>query len=540
MQPAAQQCNAQMLQQSLNDALTEQQEELLAIHLNDCADCRLRLEQLATGGDENWHRISAVLRQEARDAGPTRNTSDVVPQLKMKTCSRVDPTFIPSRRIAPVDFAVDFLQPSTDVDSIGQLAEIQIKAVIGHGGNGIVLKGVQPELNRLVAVKVMAPHLATSAAARQRFAREAQATAAIVHPSVMPILSVNSSGQLPFLVMPYVDCESLQQRLDRSGALPVVDILRIGLQVARGLQAAHAQGLVHRDVKPANILLERGVDRVMLTDFGLARAVDDASLTRTGLIAGTPQYMSPEQARGDTLDTRSDLFSLGSVLYAMSTGRPPFRAETSYGILRRVTDETPRPICELNPDLPSWLEGIISRLLSKSAADRFGSADDLAELLEDCLAHVQQPNAIPLPAAAKTLARRPRAWSARGSIAAAIAIPSLAMCGVLMSQLHRQNETVPKEQTATHIEQKSNHPEALLGEEQLNDEPSDSAIAPQSTEDDWLQDPGNDLETLRNEISRLLNDTSEWANEAEPGLSQPDNSAGDPEQYQEGVESLSR
>ncbi len=168
-------------------------------------------------------------------------------------------------------------------------------------------------------MKVLAPQLAVSAAARKRFAREAQATAAILHPNVMPILTVHSSGKLPFIVMPYVACESLQQRLDRVGSLELIDILRIGMQTANGLAAAHAQGLVHRDVKPANILLEISVEKVMLTDFGLARAIDDASITRTGIIAGTPLYMSPEQARGEPVDARSDLFSLGTC----STHWPP-------------------------------------------------------------------------------------------------------------------------------------------------------------------------------------------------------------------------
>jgi len=295
------------------------------------------------------------------------------------------------------DFAVDFLEPIDDADALGMLGQITIREVIGDGGNGIALKGFQPELNCLVAAKVMAPHLATSAAARRRFAREAQATAAIVHPSVMPILSVNSEGRLPYLVMPYVDCESLQQRIDRLGTLPVIDILRIGVQVAPGLAAAHAQGLVHRDVKPASILLEKGGDRVMLTDFGLARAADDASLTRSGVIAGPPQYMSPEQARGDGIDARSDLFSLDSVLYALSTGRPPFRAETSHGMLRRVTDDEPRSIRELNPDIPDWLETLVLRLQNKLPDDRFESADQVAELVEKCVAHVQQPVANPLP-----------------------------------------------------------------------------------------------------------------------------------------------
>src|SRR6185436_19967147 len=124
----------------------------------------------------------------------------------------------------------------------------------------------------------------------------------------------------------------------------------IGSQIAAGLAAAHAQGLVHRDIKPANVLLEKGVDRVRLTDFGLARATDDGSLTRTGVVTGTPQYMSPEQAQGDPLDARSDLFSLGSVIYAMAVGRPPFRAETPLGILRRITDTQPRSLRDGSPD----------------------------------------------------------------------------------------------------------------------------------------------------------------------------------------------
>ena len=169
------------------------------------------------------------------------------------------------------------------------------------------------------------------------------------------------------------------------------------MQAATGLAAAHAQGLVHRDVKPANILLADGVERVKLTDFGLARAADDVSLTKTGIIAGRPQYMSPEQALGESVGQPSDLFSLGSVLYAMCTGHAPFLAETSYGVLRRITDEEPKPIREINPDIPEWLCQIITKLMSKQPDDRFDSAREVAELVEECLAHVQQPTAVALP-----------------------------------------------------------------------------------------------------------------------------------------------
>lgn len=209
--------------------------------------------------------------------------------------------------------------------------------------------------------------------------------------------------------MPYVECESLQERVDREEGLPLEDILRIGIEVARGLAAAHDQGLVHRDVKPANILLEEDTDRVLLTDFGLARAIDDAALTRSGVIAGTPQYMSPEQAKGEAIDHRTDLFSLGSVLYAMCTGHPPFRAETTMGVLRRICDGTSIPLRESNATIPEWLIAIIDKLLEKASVDRYENAGEVGALLEDCLAHVQHPTSAPLPASLQTR-RTGRDW----------------------------------------------------------------------------------------------------------------------------------
>ena len=159
--------------------------------------------------------------------------------------------------------------------------------------------------------------------------------------------------------MEYVPGRSLQDRLDRQGPLALAEILRIGMQTAAGLAAAHAQGLVHRDVKPANILMENGIERVKLTDFGLARAAADAGMTQSGVVAGTPHYMAPEQARGEATDHRADLFSLGSTLYAMCAGHPPFRADSPLAVLRRVSDDEPRPLRQINPEIPEWLEAII-------------------------------------------------------------------------------------------------------------------------------------------------------------------------------------
>ena len=408
-------CDPSLLPLSLEDRLSEAQEEFLAAHLSQCERCQRELEQLA-GQPQVWSRVSTALKTAC--AAPL-----VIPV-------SADSHHADESESAD-DFAVEFLSPSTDPESIGRLGDIEILEVIGHGGMGIVLKGFQPELKRLVAVKVLAPQLAVSAAARRRFAREAQATAAILHPNVMPILTVHSTGKLPYLVMPYVSCESLQQRIDRSGPLELVDILRIGMQTANGLAAAHAQGLVHRDVKPANILLEIGVERVMLTDFGLARAIDDASITRTGIIAGTPQYMSPEQARGEAVDSRSDLFSLGSVLYTLATGRPPFRAESTYAILRRLTDESPRPLREIAPQYPAWLGVMIHKLLEKQPADRWTSSTEVAQLLEQCVAHVQQPAVFPLPEACRV--KEPTRWRLSGlSIAITGVLATLLTVGVML------------------------------------------------------------------------------------------------------------
>ena len=232
--------------------------------------------------------------------------------------------------------------------------------------------------------------------------------------------------------MPYMPGDSLQKRLDEQGPMQLNEILRIGMQIAAGLAAAHAQGLVHRDIKPGNILLDKGVERVTITDFGLARAADDASLTRSGVIAGTPQYMSPEQAQGEPLDGRSDLFSLGSVLYAMCVGRPPFRAQTAYGVLQRISESVPTAIRQFAPETPAWLCEIIAKLHAKQPGERFQSAGEVAELLGRWLAHVQQPTVIPAPP--RTGSRRRgarRGWR----IAAAVGIGIAALGLTVVTQL---------------------------------------------------------------------------------------------------------
>ena len=358
-------------------SLAPDREGLLEAHLGSCAACRARLDAHAAA-PETW----TTVREQLSSGGLAADD--------------------PDDAVAPIpalaSLITKLLAPSDDERMLGRLGPYEIAGVIGSGGMGIVLKGHDRALDRFVAIKLLSPHLASSGAARQRFLREARAAAAVVHDNVIAIHGVDEFAGLPYLVMPYCRGTTLEKRLRDSGPMTLREILRVGLQTARGLAAAHAQGLVHRDVKPANILLEVGVERVRITDFGLARAADDASLTVTGLLAGTPHYMSPEQALGKPLDARSDLFALGAVLFTLVTGKPPFRAESSHAVLRQVTDVEPADVRLANPDMPAWFAGIVRRLLAKDPAARYQSAAEVAGTLESCLAHVNDPLATPLPA----------------------------------------------------------------------------------------------------------------------------------------------
>jgi len=367
-------CSIELLTNAVANRLSSDEEAALYDHLARCEACCARMEQLV--GVEQW-------QQEAASLLTTDELDAAVPETTVWS---------------EVDFSVEHLDPSEDANVLGQLGGYDVLAIIGRGGMGVVLKAFDPELKRFVAIKALAPHLAHSSVARKRFAREAQAAAAVVNPHVIAIHHVQPTGRLPFLIMPLLTGESLAQRLKSRAPLELTEVLRIGMQSAVGLAAAHDQGLVHRDVKPANIFLEKGVERVVITDFGLARAADDVSMTRLGVVAGTPEYMSPEQARGEALDARSDLFSLGCVLYEMATGVSPFRSDSTIATLRRIVDDKPAVIASLAPELPPWFSYIVERLLSKDPAQRFSSASEVSQLLEACLSHLQQPTAVPLPA----------------------------------------------------------------------------------------------------------------------------------------------
>ncbi|MBL8892374.1 MAG: DKNYY domain-containing protein [Planctomycetaceae bacterium] len=454
MNRPASQCNDRQILAMLQDELDIQQTNAIAEHVSTCRQCQMRCEELAASPAE-WRLVVDALNSPT-DLTHFRSASS--PNEESLTPCYWDESIVKQ-----------LLDPPSHPEMLGRLSRYEIERVIGIGGMGVVFKAYDSELGRPVAIKVLAPFLAGNATAVQRFAREARAAAAVVDQHVVPIHNVEINQPSPFLVMHYVAGESLQERIDRVGQLDLAEILRIGMQVASGLAAAHQQGLVHRDIKPSNILLEAtGVERALISDFGLALAADDVQITRTGAFMGTPQYMSPEQARGELVDHKSDLFSLGSVLYTLCTGRPAFRAASTLATMRRITDEQPTPIRQLNPNIPDWLSNIILKLLSKNKQERYSSAQQLADLLARCLAHVQQPTSEPLPLEVAKLSAATSSTTGLARPKVAIAGMALLLLGIIIAVvawpfLDQQSFTASKEVNPAREDKQSTEVSYVLG-----------------------------------------------------------------------------
>jgi len=381
-------CDIESLQSLLAGRLPDDVSGEVLTHIEQCACCRDELSRLAAAL-EDWESVQSMLSDRVRHEEIVQNNA-----YPFATSNQA----IDSSSFWSKSYFRSILDEPRHPEMLGRIGRYDVERLIGSGGMGIVFKGFDTELNRPVAIKILAPSIAFHGGARQRFSREAKAAAAVVHEHVVPIYNVESSGELPYLVMHYAQGNSLQNRIEEKGPLELKEILRISQQIASGLAAAHAQGLVHRDVKPANVLLENGIERALISDFGLAQAADDASVSCSGFLAGTPQYMSPEQARGEKVNHLSDLFSLGSIMYTMCTGRTPFRGDSTLGVLQQVQAAVPKSILEVNPDIPAWLVALIERLMRKQAGERYQSATEVSQLLERCLAHVQQPLDHRLPA----------------------------------------------------------------------------------------------------------------------------------------------
>ncbi len=280
------------------------------------------------------------------------------------------------------DSLTEFLAPSQLPDELGRLGKYRILKILGHGGMGVVYKGEDVRLKRMVAIKAMLPALAASASAGKRFLREAETMAKIEHDHIVRIYQIDEERGIPFMAMEFLKGEPLDVRLNRDEPMPLGEMLRIGREIAEGLGAAHATGLIHRDIKPGNIWLESPRNRVKILDFGLARAAQqDAGLTQQGAIVGTPSYMAPEQARGEDVDARCDLFSLGVVLYRLSTGNQPFHGRDTVSTLMSVAMTEPPPPIKLNAELPPEFSELVMKLLEKDAAQRIQTADEVVVAL---------------------------------------------------------------------------------------------------------------------------------------------------------------
>src|SRR5262245_4252494 len=265
---------------------------------------------------------------------------------------------------------------------------------LGRGGMGVVYLAREVRLDRPVAIKLLPPEFAAQSQLRDRFMREARTAARLSHPYIVPIHSVDEIGGFVFYVMAYVDGETLGQRVASRGPLPPSEVTRILREVAWALAYAHAQGVVHRDVKPANILLERGTERAMVTDFGIARLTQSAGETAIGEVLGTPEYMSPEQASGETLDGRSDLYALGVVGYFALTGTLPFAAPTTQGVLMQHLTKPAPAVASVARGAPAALARAIDTCLQKDPANRFTTGEALADSLAPSL---EKRAEIPVP-----------------------------------------------------------------------------------------------------------------------------------------------
>ena len=295
----------------------------------------------------------------------------------------------------------------------------RIVELIGEGGMAQVYRGDDLRLGREVAIKILRPQYANERTFVERFVQEARAMAGFSHPNIVNVFDVGRTGASPYIVMEYVDGIDLRRKLQQEGRLSIGEALEIARQVAEGVGAAHRKGIVHRDIKPGNILIASD-GRVKVADFGIARAMADAQhLTEPGVVWGTTAYLSPEQIRGGTATPASDVYAIGVLLYEMLTGQTPFQGEDRVAVALKHLNEPPPPLHELNPRVPPGLERLVLRMLSKDPAQRPADANEVARLLRAyqnmgneataVTPRIQTPTTPPRQAAAARSAPPPKA-----------------------------------------------------------------------------------------------------------------------------------
>lgn len=361
----------------LDDKLDPLQLKAIEDHLGRCEMCRHKLDELAGGAQ--WLNSEKAACVDFDALSPAKNS-----RWRVHNGHEGDQSLF-----------THLLLPPENVGDLGILDGFRVHNVIDRGAMGIVFKATDPALNRLVAIKLIDPVLAADPDFRVRFMREARAAAALNHPSIVTVFRVGEFQNLPYIVMEYVDGFSLEMMLQFGAPLPDHRILQIDLEICLGLQAAHDHNIIHRDIKPANILIRRNDHSVRIADFGLAQPLGDQRITRARHIVGSPAYMSPEQARERELTPLSDLFSLGSVLYTMATGRLPFLAPSSLETLTMVVEASPPPPETFNPDLNPGISSLIGKLMTKNPDERLESAEAVSREIRKLTAHGHNRNKFP-------------------------------------------------------------------------------------------------------------------------------------------------
>ena len=353
-------------------------------HISECPACLETLRGL--GSDDTLTGHLAAAMNEPDSSPSSEQFNGLMERMLSQTPKRLLPGSLqPPATIAAelmADRAAEVLRclDPTDDESLGAIGDYDLERLIGAGSSGVVFKAIDRTLNRPVALKVLRPSL--GAMARQRFIAEAQSAASIDHPNVVTIYQVGESKRLAFMAMQWIPGQTLEQQLAAGKQFEQSEVRTIASQISAGLQAAHEQQIIHRDIKPANIWITEADQSVKILDFGLARiSDDDPGLTATGMLAGTPNFMSPEQTKGLELDGRSDLFSLGCLMYRLLTGRLPFGAPTVLATLQSIQNHQPVSVQNLQAAISDELTDLTMALLEKHPANRPASANQLTELL---------------------------------------------------------------------------------------------------------------------------------------------------------------
>lgn len=436
-----------VLQQLALGHLPSDEVDRLAEHIEHCAACVKVLDAVRSSDT-----VIDAMQASSVVEKPDPRVSELIEQLRRKPPSPDATAALQASSAASVvssgartefgEESYDFLAPAAGPEEIGRLGGYRILKVLGAGGMGVVFLAEDLQLKRVIALKTMKPSVALNPQSRERFIREAQASAMLENDHIVPIYQVGEDRGVPFLAMPFLKGSSLEDRLKKSGKLNTEQVVRLGMQIARGLAVAHERGLIHRDIKPANIWIEPdNGGRAKLLDFGLARGLSgDSHLTQSGTIVGTPAYMAPEQARGEKVDARCDLFSLGCVLYRMTTGVQPFQGAETMATLIALALHNPEPPQKVNPAVPTALSELVMRLIAKDPTGRPASAKAVIEELQGIERQLRKPSAEETVSQPKPAAVRfsPRQKVLVGLAAAVVAV----LAGVIVLKITRKDGKV--------------------------------------------------------------------------------------------------